>query len=177
MAANFRIVVPARYASTRLPAKPLADIGGKPMIVRVLERVKDAGASETWVATDHEGVRDAVQAAGGAVVMTRPDHPSGTDRLAEVALARGWADEDIVVNVQGDEPLIDPAIVAAVAEALAQDAEAAIATAAHQQQRIDAILRGAPAGAADRLEQARGGVGALHRRGVEHHRKMRCAPP
>ena len=131
MAANFRIVVPARYASTRLPAKPLADIGGKPMIVRVLERVRDAGASETWVATDHEGVRDAVQAAGGAVVMTRPDHPSGTDRLAEVALARGWADEDIVVNVQGDEPLIDPAIVAAVAEALAQDAEAAIATAAH----------------------------------------------
>ena len=131
MAANFRIVVPARYASTRLPAKPLADIGGKPMIVRVLERVRDAGASETWVATDHEGVRDAVQAAGGAVVMTRPDHPSGTDRLAEVALARGWADEDIVVNVQGDEPLIDPAIVAAVAQALAADGEAAIATAAH----------------------------------------------
>lgn len=129
--APFRIVIPARYASTRLPAKPLADICGKPMIVRVLERVRDAGASETWVATDHEGVRDAVQAAGGAVVMTRPDHPSGTDRLAEVALARGWADEDIVVNVQGDEPLIDPAIVAAVAEALAQDAEAAIATAAH----------------------------------------------
>ena len=77
MAANFRIVVPARYAPTRLPAKPLADIGGKPMIVRVLERVKDAGGSETWVATDHEGVRDAVQAAGGAVVMTRPHHPSG----------------------------------------------------------------------------------------------------
>ena len=131
MAASFRIVVPARYASTRLPAKPLADIGGKPMIVRVLERIEDAGASETWVATDHEGVRDAVQAAGGAVVMTRPDHPSGTDRLAEVALARGWADEDIVVNVQGDEPLIDPAIVAAVAQALAADGEAAIATAAH----------------------------------------------
>ncbi|MHB8786554.1 MAG: 3-deoxy-manno-octulosonate cytidylyltransferase [Thauera sp.] len=131
MAAAFRIVIPARYASTRLPAKPLADIGGKPMIVRVLERVQSAGASETWVATDHEGVRDAVQAAGGAVVMTRPDHPSGTDRLAEVAEARAWADEDIVVNVQGDEPLIDPAIVAAVAQALAGDAEAAIATAAH----------------------------------------------
>ncbi len=131
MAASFRIVVPARYASTRLPAKPLADIGGKPMIVRVLERVQSAGASETWVATDHEGVRDAVQAAGGAVVMTRPDHPSGTDRLAEVALVRGWADEDIVVNVQGDEPLIDPVLVAAVAQALADDGEAAIATAAH----------------------------------------------
>ena len=131
MSTDFRIVVPARYASTRLPAKPLADIGGKPMIVRVLERVRHAVASETWVATDHEGVREVVQAAGGAVVMTRPDHPSGTDRLAEVALARGWADEDIVVNVQGDEPLIDPEIVAAVARALAADGEAAIATAAH----------------------------------------------
>ena len=127
----FRIVIPARYASTRLPGKPLADLGGKPMIVRVLERVQAAGAAETLVATDHEGVRDAVQAAGGAVLMTRPDHPSGTDRLAEVAALRGWADEDVVVNVQGDEPLIDPAVVVAVARALAADAEAAIATAAH----------------------------------------------
>ena len=129
--AAFRIVIPARYASTRLPGKPLADLGGKPMIVRVLERVQAAGAAETLVATDHEGVRDAVQAAGGAVLMTRPDHPSGTDRLAEVAALRGWADEDVVVNVQGDEPLIDPAVVVAVARALAADAEAAIATAAH----------------------------------------------
>ncbi|HRP25008.1 MAG TPA: 3-deoxy-manno-octulosonate cytidylyltransferase [Thauera sp.] len=129
--ACFRIVIPARYASTRLPAKPLADIAGKPMIVRVVERVRDAGASEVWVATDHEAVRAAVSAAGAAVVMTRADHPSGTDRLAEVAALRGWADEDIVVNVQGDEPLIDPAIVVAVAEALAADTEAAIATAAH----------------------------------------------
>lgn len=131
MSAVFRAVVPARYASTRLPGKPLADIGGKPMVVRVLERAQAAGASEVWVATDHEAVRDAVLAAGGKVVMTRPDHPSGTDRLAEVAIALGWADDDIVVNVQGDEPLIDPALVAAVAAALAEDAEAAIATAAH----------------------------------------------
>ena len=130
-AARFRIVIPARYASTRLPAKPLADIAGKPMIVRVIERVRDAGASEVWVATDHEDVRAVVSAAGAAVMMTRADHPSGTDRLAEVAALRGWADEDIVVNVQGDEPLIDPAIVVAVAEALAADGEAAIATAAH----------------------------------------------
>ncbi|HAY10134.1 MAG TPA: 3-deoxy-manno-octulosonate cytidylyltransferase [Thauera sp.] len=127
----FRIVVPARYASTRLPAKPLADICGKPMIVRVLERVRAAGAAEVLVATDHGGVRDAVSAAGGVVVMTRSDHPSGTDRLAEVAELCAWADEDIIVNVQGDEPLIDTAVVAAVAEALAQDAECAIATAAH----------------------------------------------
>ena len=127
----FRIVIPARYASTRLPAKPLADIGGRPMIVRVLERVQAAGASEVWVATDHGAVRAAVEAAGGHALMTRADHPSGTDRLAEVAERLGWADDDIVVNVQGDEPLIDPALVTAVAAALAGDAEAAICTAAH----------------------------------------------
>jgi 3-deoxy-manno-octulosonate cytidylyltransferase (CMP-KDO synthetase) len=127
----FRIVIPARHASSRLPAKPLADIAGKPMVARVIERVAAAGASEVWVATDHDAVRDAVLAAGGRVVMTRADHPSGTDRLAEVAEALGWADEDIVVNVQGDEPLIDPDLVGAVARALADDAEASIATAAH----------------------------------------------
>lgn len=129
--APFRIVIPARYASTRLPAKPLADIAGKPMIVRVLERVAAAGASEVWVATDHDEVRNAVEGGGGRVVMTREDHPSGTDRLAEVAQRLGWRDDDIVVNVQGDEPLIDPLIVSAVAQALADDSEAAIATAAH----------------------------------------------
>ena len=133
----FRIVIPARHASTRLPGKPLADICGKPMIVRVLERVRAAAAVEVCVATDHEGVRDAVLAAGGEVVMTRADHPSGTDRLAEVAILRAWADEDIVVNVQGDEPLIDPAIIAAVAAALAADPEAAIATAAHALASVD----------------------------------------
>ena len=131
MTTPFRIVIPARHASTRLPAKPLADICGKPMIVRVLERVRTAGAVEVCVATDHEGVRDAVLAAGGEVVMTRPDHPSGTDRLAEVALLKGWGEDDIVVNVQGDEPLIDPRLVSAVAESLAADPQAAIATAAH----------------------------------------------
>ncbi len=131
MKTAFRVVVPARHASTRLPGKPLADIAGKPMVVRVLERASAAGASEVWIATDHDGVRDAVLAAGGKVQMTRADHPSGTDRLAEVATALGWADDDIVVNVQGDEPLIDPALIAAVANALADDADAAIATAAH----------------------------------------------
>ncbi|MCZ4303630.1 3-deoxy-manno-octulosonate cytidylyltransferase [Zoogloeaceae bacterium G21618-S1] len=127
----FKLVIPARFASSRLPGKPLADIAGKPMIVRVLERVQSAGADEVWVATDHVGVADAVRAAGGQVVMTRPDHPSGTDRLAEVVALQGWADDDIVVNVQGDEPLIDPALVRGVAEALAADPAAAMATAAH----------------------------------------------
>lgn len=131
MSLRFRVVVPARHASTRLPAKPLADIAGRPMVVRVLERALAAGAAEVWVATDHEAVRDAVQAAGGQALMTRADHPSGTDRLAEVAQVLGWADDDIVVNVQGDEPLIDPALISAVAAVLADDAEAAIATAAH----------------------------------------------
>lgn len=131
MSSGFRIVIPARFASSRLPGKPLADIAGKPMIVRVLERAAEAGADEVWVATDHDGVREAVQAAGGRVVMTRADHPSGTDRLAEVAGQLGWADDDIVVNVQGDEPLIDVAIITAVARELAADPEAAIATAAH----------------------------------------------
>lgn len=127
----FQVVVPARYASSRLPAKPLADIAGKPMVVRVMERALAAGAQEVWVATDHPAIFAAVTAAGGGALMTRADHPSGTDRLAEVVASRGWSDETIVVNVQGDEPLIDPSLIRAVAQALAADPEAAIATAAH----------------------------------------------
>jgi 3-deoxy-manno-octulosonate cytidylyltransferase (CMP-KDO synthetase) len=127
----FRAVVPARYASTRLPGKPLADIGGKPMVVRVVEAASKSGAFEVWVATDDKRVADVVVAHGHRAAMTRSDHASGTDRIAEVAEQFGWLDDDIVVNVQGDEPLIDPALVARVAQALAADAEAAIATAAH----------------------------------------------
>ncbi|MBL8438305.1 MAG: 3-deoxy-manno-octulosonate cytidylyltransferase [Zoogloeaceae bacterium] len=127
----FQVVIPARFASSRLPAKPLADIAGKPMIVRVLERARQAGAAGVWVATDHPEIEAAVQAAGGAVVRTRADHPSGTDRLAEVVEQLGWDDETIVVNVQGDEPLMDPALIGGVAGALAEDPGAAIATASH----------------------------------------------
>ena len=127
----FRVVIPARFASTRLPGKPLADICGKPMVVRVIERAELAEAPEIWVATDHQEVFDAVRAAGGQALMTRSDHPSGTDRLAEVVERLGWDDSDIVVNVQGDEPLIDPALISAVAHALREDPQAAIATAAH----------------------------------------------
>ncbi|NMG27339.1 3-deoxy-manno-octulosonate cytidylyltransferase [Aromatoleum evansii] len=129
--AGFHVVIPARYASTRLPGKPLADIGGKPMVVRVLEQARKAGPLSAWVATDDARVVEAVQSAGGDVLMTRADHPSGTDRLAEVVAARGWSDDQIVVNVQGDEPLIDPALIADVARALADAPDAAIATAAH----------------------------------------------
>jgi 3-deoxy-manno-octulosonate cytidylyltransferase (CMP-KDO synthetase) len=127
----FKIVIPARFGSTRLPAKPLADIAGKPMIVRVVERVQGAGADEIWVATDERLVLEAVQAAGYWAMLTRADHPSGTDRIAEVAATRGWDAETIVVNVQGDEPLIDPRLVASISVALAGDPLAAVATACH----------------------------------------------
>ena len=127
----FRVVIPARFASTRLPGKPLADIAGKPMVVRVAEAAARSGADEIWVATDDAAVMQACDDAGVAARMTRADHASGTDRLAEVAAALGWGDDDIVVNVQGDEPLIEPALIHDVAQTLFQDKGAAIATAAH----------------------------------------------
>ena len=127
---KFKVVVPARYASTRLPAKPLLDLGGKPMVVRVAERAALSGAEEIWVATDHQDVEAAAAAHGLSVLLTRTDHPTGTDRLAEVVDRRGWDDDVIVVNVQGDEPLIDPALVAETARQLASSG-ADIATVAH----------------------------------------------
>ena len=103
-------VIPARYASTRLPGKPLADICGKPMICRVLERASRAQKPEkVIVATDDERIYDAVRAEGGEAILTRADHPTGTDRLAEVAEA--YPEVDIIVNVQGDEPLIEPSVI------------------------------------------------------------------
>ncbi|MGE5468162.1 MAG: 3-deoxy-manno-octulosonate cytidylyltransferase [Ignavibacteria bacterium] len=127
----FRVVVPARYASTRLPGKPLADIAGKPMVVRVAEAALASNPLGVWIATDDARVAEAVAAHGHQAVMTSADHASGTDRIAEVAQQLGWAETDIVVNVQGDEPLIDPRLIAATALALGEDREAAIATAAH----------------------------------------------
>lgn len=132
----FRVVIPARYASTRLPGKPLADIAGKPMAVRVAEAAAKSGAEEVVVATDDQRVADAVRVFGHAVALTRSDHPSGTDRIAEVAEQRGWSDDAVVVNVQGDEPLIDPALIAEVAQALIADRDVAIATAAHALDKI-----------------------------------------
>ena len=126
----FKVVIPARYASTRLPAKPLLDLGGKPMVVRVAERARLSGAEEIWVATDHLQVRDAVEAHEFAALMTRSDHPTGTDRLAEVVELCGWHGDTIVVNVQGDEPLIEPEIIVQTARQLAASG-ADIATVAH----------------------------------------------
>lgn len=128
MSRGFQVVIPARYASTRLPGKPLADIGGAPMIVRVAERAAASGAADVVVATDDERVREAVTAAGFEAVMTRPDHPSGSDRVMEVAELRGWTEDTVVVNVQGDEPLIPPAVIAQVAELLHGHPEAGVAT-------------------------------------------------
>lgn len=128
---DFKVVIPARHASTRLPGKPLLDIAGKPMVVRVAEQAMKSGASEICVATDHEGIAEVVARHGYAVAMTRADHPSGTDRIAEVAQQRGWREGEIIVNVQGDEPLIAPELIREVAQNLAQHPEAAMATACH----------------------------------------------
>ncbi len=127
----FTVLIPARYASTRLPGKPLADIAGKPMVVRVAERAQESGAARVVVATDDARVKDAVEAHGVAAVMTRADHSTGTDRLAEAAAVLSLPPEAIVVNVQGDEPLLDAALIRRMAEVLAQREDAAIATACH----------------------------------------------
>ena len=124
---NTLAVIPARYGSTRLPGKALISLGGKPMIQRVWERVRQASSvSEVVVATDDERIRSVVQAFGGEAVMTRADHRSGTERVAEVAVVRSEA--EIIVNVQGDEPLIEPAAIDAAVEAIREDAEVNIAT-------------------------------------------------
>jgi 3-deoxy-manno-octulosonate cytidylyltransferase (CMP-KDO synthetase) len=112
---GFIVIIPARLASTRLPNKPLADLGGKPMVVRVAERAALSGAERIVVATDHADIEAACIAHGIEVCMTRADHPSGTDRIAEVAHRLGLAPDAVVVNLQGDEPLIDPALLAAAA--------------------------------------------------------------
>lgn len=124
---EFKVVIPARFASSRLPGKPLADLGGEPMVVRVARQASRSGASEVVVATDDPRVLEAVTAAGFAARSTRPEHPSGSDRVMEVADQCGWPDDAVVVNVQGDEPLIPPAVIDQVA-GLLQDPGARVAT-------------------------------------------------
>ncbi|HQT30877.1 MAG TPA: 3-deoxy-manno-octulosonate cytidylyltransferase [Thiobacillus sp.] len=128
---HFRVVIPARYASSRLPGKPLADIGGRPMVLHVAERALQAGAESVVVATDDARVQRAVAEAGFPVIMTSPDHQSGTERLVEVAETLGWDDDTLVVNVQGDEPLIDPALIREAARQLVLHQDAVMATLAH----------------------------------------------
>lgn len=128
---RFRVIVPARWASSRLPGKPLADLGGKPMVVHVAERARQSGAHSVHVATDDARIAQAARAHGLAVVMTRGDHHSGTDRLAEAAELLGLAADEIVVNVQGDEPFIEPGLIRSTAALIEGTPEAAIATACH----------------------------------------------
>jgi 3-deoxy-manno-octulosonate cytidylyltransferase (CMP-KDO synthetase) len=126
---DFAVVIPARFASTRLPGKPLLDLDGIPMVVHVARRARASGARSVLVATDHAGIAEAVARHGFEAVMTAPDHPSGTDRIAEVARSRAWPDAQIVVNVQGDEPLIEPTLIGSVAATLAAAPATVMATA------------------------------------------------
>lgn len=128
---SFTVVIPARYASSRLPGKELADLGGKPMVVRVAERARESGARRVCVATDHPEIAKAVEQSGFQAVMTSASHATGTDRIGEAAERLGLAPDELVVNVQGDEPLIEPGLIRAVADLLEQTPEAAVATACH----------------------------------------------
>ena len=128
MSEKFYAVIPARYASARLPGKALADIGGRPMIAWVYDRAMQSGADEVLIATDDERIASACADLGASVEMTSVEHVSGTDRIAEVAERRGWSGEDIVVNVQGDEPFLSSRLVSQVASVLRANLDAEIAT-------------------------------------------------
>jgi 3-deoxy-manno-octulosonate cytidylyltransferase (CMP-KDO synthetase) len=140
MTADFTVVIPARFASSRLPGKPLQDIAGKPMVRHVWEQARKSSARRVVIATDDERIVSACRGFGAEVLLTRADHDSGTDRLAEVAVRLGLADDAIVVNVQGDEPLIPPAIIDQVAGNLAAHPEAGIATLAEPIEDVAALF-------------------------------------
>lgn len=138
MTARFRVVIPARLGSTRLARKPLAEIAGKPMVVHVAERAQASGADEVWIATDSTEIEAAAQSFGIDVRLTSSEHASGSDRIAELTRLLGWSAETIVVNVQGDEPLIAPALIRLVALELESQCFAAMATACYPlHDRID----------------------------------------
>ncbi len=124
----FHVVIPARLGSARLPGKPLLTIAGIPMVVHVARLASGCGAASVIVATDDDGISHAVRAAGYRAMMTRADHESGSDRVAEVARREGWPDSAIVINVQGDEPLLPPAAIRQLADAMTADAAADVAT-------------------------------------------------
>lgn len=140
MSLNFKVVIPARYASTRFPGKPLADIGGKPMLQHAYECALKSGAEQVVIATDDERIKQAAEAFGANVCMTSSDHPTGTDRLAEVCLKYEWDVDDIVVNLQGDEPLTPQEILKQVALNLADHPKAGIATLSTTIQTAEEVL-------------------------------------
>ncbi|MEQ3696942.1 MAG: 3-deoxy-manno-octulosonate cytidylyltransferase [Pseudomonadales bacterium] len=125
---NFHIVIPARYASSRLPGKPLVDICGLPMIQRVWQQACKVGAIDVVIATDDPRIQTVCESFGARVVMTRDDHESGTDRLQEVAAIMQWAEDEVIVNVQGDEPLIPPAVIHQVAKNCAVNSDVSVST-------------------------------------------------
>ena len=135
----FKVVIPARYASTRLPGKPLLEIAGRPMLQYVHERAQQSGASEVVIATDDQRIMDAATAFDAAVRMTSTAHTSGTERLAEIAEIMAWDDQAVVVNVQGDEPLIPSTLIRQVAEGLASHPAASVATLAYPIQSTDEV--------------------------------------
>ena len=137
---SFSVVIPARYGSTRLPGKPLLEIAGKPMVQRVWEQARRSGAGQVLIATDDARIFDAARAFGAEVCMTSPEHPSGTDRLQQVALDMNWAADHIVVNVQGDEPLIPPAVIDQVAGNLADHDNADMATLCEDITTLDELI-------------------------------------
>lgn len=130
-ASTFKVVIPARYASTRLPGKPLRLIGGRPMLQHVYDRARQSGAETVVIATDDPRIEQAARAFSASVCMTSPEHTSGTERLGEVVEKMQWYDDEIIVNVQGDEPLIPPVLISQVAADLAGHADAMVATLAH----------------------------------------------
>lgn len=137
---GFKVVIPARFGSSRLPGKPLLDIAGRPMVAHVVERACQSGAEEVLIATDDERIAAAVQGMGAEVVMTSANHPSGTDRLQEVAQKKGWSDDIIIVNVQGDEPLIPPAVINQVARNIEASSVAGIATLAETLTSVEQLF-------------------------------------
>ena len=137
---NYVVVIPARYASVRLPGKPLLDIAGKPMIQRVYEQASLSKAARVLIATDDVRIQNEAEAFGAEVVMTRADHPSGTDRLEEVVRILGLEDEEILVNVQGDEPLLPSALIEQVAQNLDRHPEAGIATLCERIHDLDTVF-------------------------------------
>src|SRR5204863_10053038 len=136
---KFSVIIPARYASTRFPGKPLADLGGRPMVVRVCERAAQSGAAAVHVATDDPRIADSVRAHGHSALMTRAGHASGTDRIAEAAWQLRLGDDEIGGNLQGDEALMGPALIAEVVNILCAQREASFATVWHAMQHAEAL--------------------------------------
>jgi 3-deoxy-manno-octulosonate cytidylyltransferase (CMP-KDO synthetase) len=137
---SFTVLIPARLASTRLPRKPLADIAGVPMVVRVAQRAALSGATNVIVAADHADIVEACAAHGFDALLTRSDHATGSDRLAEACSLLGLADEHVVVNVQGDEPLIEPSMIDACAAALAGNSDCVMSTVGHRMDDVSEFL-------------------------------------